>query len=243
LKIKVIVPGVYQRGSVLDNSTMNRGIPVRTLSVYDPRLRMKRMIVLVDTGVTVGMAFFFLFFFIFYMDIPWVGVVLFISFLIMSVFGYIVLDHALALSGKEITIYSNGVQFPTTRFTRLFHTKTFVSKDRIRKVRIGPSMATSADKNVKPMMGERTAILFLVLEKYQNNTSDRRFSEVKAVAEWMAKEWKIPVEGSDVLMESDRPSIAKTSDPTPDDNFCTTCGKEREQGMSYCNSCGQRFEH
>jgi predicted amidophosphoribosyltransferase len=45
-----------------------------------------------------------------------------------------------------------------------------------------------------------------------------------------------------VLMESDRPSIAKTSDSIPDENFCTTCGKERERGMSYCNSCGQRFE-
>jgi hypothetical protein len=226
----------------MEKSTMNRGIPVRTLSVYDPRIRAKRMIVLIDTAVTIGVAFFLLFFFIFWMEVAWVGVVLFISFLVMSVFGYIVLDHGLGLSAREVHIYSNGVQFPETRFTRLFRIEPFVSKERIREVRIGPSMASSADKSVKPMIGERTARLILVLEKYQQDSSERRYSEVIAATEWMAKEWKIPVEGSEGPVKGDLPTIPIVSDPHSIDTFCTNCGIERGQGMNFCSSCGQRFE-
>ncbi len=207
--------------------------------MFDPRIKIKRTIVILDTVVSLVAAFFLLGFFIAFANMPLVGVVVCILMIVMAIFGYLVLDHALGLSGREVVVYSKGVQFPVTRFSRIFHVRTFVPKGEVRSVVLNRGSVAQQQKGV-PLGVEEIGSLQFRMEKSMYTTSERRYREVKAAAESIVKEWGIDVQGlsapQDRNVTYEAPVMAQGS------NFCTGCGSKKEDGTNFCTACGKRFE-
>ncbi len=171
---------------------MARGVPIRTLSVSDPRLKRKKLIVavsLLDLFLLVG-AFLFVGIYvapelldIFLIVIPVVTV--------MVLFQFMALRSLLLRGAYPVTIYSGGVELPDFLFNRLLRRPSYIRREDIVSAWSHVPVETNA-------LSKRHLILHLRTKGgriFDTGVRDRL--EVSDALEWMGRNWAINIERRD----------------------------------------------
>ena len=171
---------------------MARGVPVRTLSVSDPRLKSKKLIVtasLLDLFLLVGV---FLFVGI-YVAPELLGIFLLIVpvVTVMVLFQYTVLRSILLRGGYPVIIYPGGVELPDFLFNRLLRRPSYIRREDI--VSAWSHVPVEADA-----LSKRHLTLHIRTKGgkiFDTGVRDRL--EVSDALEWMGRNWAITIERRD----------------------------------------------
>lgn len=171
---------------------MARGVPVRTLSVSDPRLKRKKLIVaalLLDLLLLAGV---FLFVGIFVapglLDI---FLIVFPVVTVMVLFQYMVLRSVLLRGAYPVIIYPGGVELPDFLFNRLMRRPSYIRREDIASAWSHVPMEANA-------LSKRHLTLHIRTKggkMFDTGVRDRL--EVSDALEWMGRNWAINIERRD----------------------------------------------
>lgn len=171
---------------------MTRGVPVRTLSVSDPRLKSKKLIVtasLLDLFLLVGVFLFVGIYVapelldIFLIIVPVVTV--------MVLFQYMVLRSMLLRGAYPAIIYPGGMELPDFLFNRLLRRPSYIRREDIVSAWSHAPVETNA-------VSKRHLILHIRTKGgkvFDTGVRDRL--EVSDALEWMGRNWAITIERRD----------------------------------------------
>jgi len=217
---------------------INKGGLVRTFSVCDPSLKRKRLIVniaLLDIFFLNGV----LLFVGLYLTPSLLGIMMamMVTVTIVAIVQHLLLKSILLRGDFPVTLYTNGLEFPSFFFNRILRRPEFIGRDDIASITV-----TGFLPGVRggEMNGIRT-INFKTRSGKSNDTGGRSVTEVEAAVEWMEKNWKMKVE------RYSTPNEAFTATHTAhkvsvDTRTCPNCGRGSDKMLNFCPFCGSRLE-
>jgi len=219
-------------------SSMMKGNTLRMLPVSDPSLSRKRLIVnvvLLDLFLLNGMLLYVGHYLLPEMLYACLALMPFVT--ILAILQYLFIRSVLLRSAYPVTIYANGIQFPSFSFDRWFRRPSYVSKDDIASVWVSGFYNPG---RLEEMQGH--LILSLrTKEGKLRDTGARRIEDLEAAVEIMETQWGLTVErrGS-----ADRPSMpmAPMTPPREAMKYCTQCGRASGMDINFCPHCGRMFE-
>ena len=225
---------------------INKGEQVRTLSVNDPSMKRKKLIVKVSlldfviingvllyTASALGLDFQSAFL----IALPVLNVAIALE--------YIFLSYALGKGFDPITVYSNGIQFPERAFLKMIRRPSFVRSDEISSIRVH-------DFSCSGRSNEFAGHSYLSLTNRKGkryDTGPRLSSEMDPTIDWMEINWglniraqeprraspaTIPVHGHEHRATKIPASFAP--------RYCPNCGKQCDYSLNFCTSCGRMLD-
>jgi TM2 domain-containing membrane protein YozV len=227
-------------GEMRSDAVVNKGGLVRTLSVSDPSLKRKRLMVNVSlldlfflNGVLlyVGMFVTPSLMHIFLAMVPVMTVVV--------LFQYILLKSVLLRGAFPVNVYSNGIEFPEFLFNRLIGRPTFLRKEEIEEAwTYGFSEGPRGDE----MKGHLT-LHFRTRAGKLNDTGARGRLEIEPTIGWIERNWGLRVErrsiGAFTPPRTSAPGMAPLDAPQ---KICPQCGKGSDLDLDFCPFCGAVFD-
>ncbi len=219
------------------SSTM-KGSTLRILSVSDPSLGRKRLIVnvtLLDLFLLNGLLLYVGLYLLPEMLYACLALIPFVTG--MAVLQHLFIKSVLLRSGYPVTIYANGIQFPSFSFDRWFKRPSYVAKDDIASAWVSGFYHPG---RLEEMEGH------LILNLRTNNgklrdTGARRTEDLEPVMEIMEKQWGIKVERRYSADRSAAPIVPITPSKEPM-KYCAQCGKASGLDINFCPHCGRMFD-
>ncbi|MCG7845118.1 MAG: zinc ribbon domain-containing protein [Methanomassiliicoccales archaeon] len=222
---------------------ISKGGLVRTLSVSDPSIKRKRLIInasLLDLFILNGA---FLYCALFLASTPLL-VTVFLSMIpimtLATLLMHVFLKSVLGKSFYPISIYSNGIEFPTFLFNRMIGRPAFLEKGKIESgwTRGFPEGVRSNE------MKEHRTLYFKTKTGRMYDTGARNRSEIEPVIDWIEKNWEIKV-------RNNNSPIVNVAPPSPlptarkvrvIERYCPQCGRSSDGSLLFCPYCGTNFD-
>ena len=222
-----------------DDSSINKGELVRTLTVNDPSIRRKKIVLnanLLYIPIFDGMLLYtglylvpeMLMIFLAIVPIMTVGILV----------SYLLVRSVLGRSFYPVSIYSNGVDFPQFLFNKLIGRPAFMRKEDI--VTIWTNDLSNAPR-VEEMRGYMT-LSFKTSSAKVNETGIRSRPEIESVVEWIERNWGLPVEsGTPSRSVPSHQTLQPRQNISTVQKFCSQCGRSSDGTLYFCPYCGTNF--
>ncbi|HUT27373.1 MAG TPA: hypothetical protein VMW85_04945 [Methanomassiliicoccales archaeon] len=224
----------------MDDSSINKGGLVRTLTVNDPSIKRKKIVLnanLLYIPIVDGMLLYTGLYLV--PEMWWIFLAIVPILTVAILVSYMFLKRVLGSSFYPVSVYSNGVDFPQFLFNKLIGRPSFMRKEDI--VSIWTNDLSNAPQ-VEETRGYMT-LSFKTSTARVYETGIRSRPEIESVVEWIERNWELPV-------ESGNPSRSVPSHQTPRSRqniltvqkFCSRCGKASDGTLSFCPHCGTNFD-
>ncbi|MDD1772711.1 MAG: hypothetical protein LUQ09_07295 [Methanomassiliicoccales archaeon] len=224
----------------------NKGEQVGKLSVNDPSMKRKKLIIrvsLLDFIIINGVLLYTAYILgpefqsIFIVVLPVLNVAIALE--------YIFLSYALGKGFDPITVYSNGIQFPERAFLRMIRRPSFVRSGEITSIR---AHDYSGSGRSNELAGHKYLSLTTRRGK-QYDTGPRLSSEIDPTIEWMETNWGLNIRNqgpwrvAPATIQAPEHEHHATKIPVPfAPRYCPNCGKECDYSLNFCTSCGRMLD-
>jgi len=226
-------------GNLINDASVNKGGLVKTLSVSDPSIKRKKIVLnasLLDIFITNGVFLYtgiFLVPSMFYIFLAMVPIMT-----VAILFTYILLKSVLGRSFHPVNIYSNGIEFPDFLFNRIAKRPIFLRREDIES-----AWVRGFSGEGRPEMKGFVTLGFKTRRGKLNDTGARNRAEVESAIEWMERNWRLTVERKGMYPAAATPSTARfTHNVTVQTTYCPQCGRPSDEGFSFCPQCGASFK-
>lgn len=219
-------------------SSMMKGNTLRILSVSDPSLGRKRLIVkvvLLDLFLLDGLLLYVAFYLWPEMLYACLALMPFVTG--MAMLQYLFLRSVLLRGAHPITIYTNGIQFPSFTFDRWFNRPSYVTKDEIASAWVSGFYHPG---RLEEMQGHLTLSL-RTKKGILRETGARRSEDLEAVMAIMEGQWGIKVGRQGPTARLATP-VAPVSPSQEAMKYCVQCGRASGMDIDFCPNCGRVFD-
>lgn len=218
-------------------SPMSQGSTLRTFAISDPSLTRKRSIVnlsLLIAFMSVGVLLYTGLFSA--SEQLLFGLAIMAPLTVFAILQYLMLRPVLLRSAFPVTLYQNGIEFPTFPFDKLMKRPSYVAKEDIQDAWVSGFHPARGDQ-----MRGHIVLNLRTAEGKLRDTGARTAEDVEAAVQVIETQWGLKVERRDVIASSVTPSVPGL--PVKEMmKYCPQCGKAGMMDLAFCPYCGRMFD-